>query len=262
MKRIWLILLLALLLTGCKTIADFKPDTIVDIPLHPTEDQSEAAAEMTEPLTEMTTETEPVTEATEPTEAQTQPPRNSGSSGGSSSGGKKPGKGSSNSKPPATEPVTQPPTQPPTAPPTEPPTETPTAPLAYDPSGYAPKNLDRAVADAVNAKRQEAGLMPLSLDSRLCAIASVRVHEIMQLWSQTRPDGSAGISVLAEYGYGYGCAGENLYFGVAGAGTIVDKWMASEARKNNILMESAAAIGVGSFTDTDGITYVAALIVG
>lgn len=259
-----MLLLPVLLLTGCRTVAEIKPDTIVDIPLHPTEVRSEPVTEITAAATETQPAvgiTEPTT-VTEPAETTPEPPRNNGSSGGSSSGGKKPGKGSSNSKPTATEPPTQPPTVPPTDPPTEPPTETPTAPLAYDPSGYAPGSMDRAVADTVNAYRLDAGLEALTLNPRLSAIASVRAFEVMQLWSQTRPDGSSGISVLREYGYSYSCAGENLYFGAAGAGTIGDKWMASKVQKNNILMESATTIGVGSFTDEDGITYVAALIVG
>lgn len=260
MRKIWIVLLLALILTGCKVRQEIKLDTIVDIPLHPTEE----TAQETTP-----TETEAPTEETIPTEAPTEKPQGSSSTGQTSSGGKKSSKGSGSKKetdPPETEPVTTPPTERPTEAPTEPPTqaptEAPTQPQAYDPSGYAPNSLDRGVADAVNAYRQEAGLPPLTLDTRLCAIASVRAREASRVWSQNRPDGSAGITVLNEYGYGYSCAAQNLYFGTGSAASIVDKWMSADVRKANILMESATTIGVGNYTAEDGLTYVAALIVG
>ena len=254
-----LILLVALMLAGCKTIADIKPDTIVDIPLHPTEAETQPATEaQTVPATEE--QTAPATQPeTEPTVSATKP-----ASQNSSSGGKKPGSGKDNSgsKAPTGPKATEPPTQPPTDPPTEPPTEAPTAPPAYDPSGYAPGSRDRGVADAVNVRRQEAGLPPLTLSSRLCAIASVRAWEASRVWSQSRPDGSAGLSVLDEYGYGYSVAAQNLYFGGGSAESIVGQWMNAESRAANILLESATAIGVGSYKDDDGVVYVAALFVG
>ena len=235
MKRIWMIALLALMLTGCKTIQEIKPDTIVDIPLHPTQPVTEAgetaAQEATEgtvapPETELPTETEPA--------AQTQ-------DSGKPSGGRKPDQEPAGTLPPATQP--------------------PTVPPSCDPGGYTPGSLDRAAAEAVNARRQAAELPPLRLDAGLCGLASVRAREIAVLWSNTRPGGGAGTSVLDEYGYGYAAAAENLYFGTGTAEDIVGKWMQADTTKARILME-ASAIGVGSYTAPDGLTYVAALIVG
>ena len=262
MKKYLLIICLALMLAGCKTIADIKPDTIVDIPLHPTEVTSEPATEVTEPPTE--TES-PATQL--PTETATEKSGNTTSGGktggGKTSGGKTSGgKGSGGSQPPATDPPTQPPTAPPTQPPTEPPTEAPTAPPAYDPTGYSPGSLDRAVADAVNARRQEAGLDALTFDSRLCDIASVRAYELSLEWSHRRPDGSDGLSVLNQYGYGCGWAAENLHNGAGSVSRIVERWMNSDSSAGNILWSSAATIGVGSYTTADGLTYVAAIFVG
>lgn len=270
MKKLVVVFLTALMLTGCKVVQDIKPDTIVDIPLHPTQAQTQPATEQTASPAETEThpaQTEPLTEEA--------PARAQSSSTGKPSGEKKPDKGSSGkdnsaskepTKPkatqPPTDPPTDPPTQPPTQPPTEPPTEAPTQPPGYDPAGYTPGSRDRSVADAVNARREAAGLPPLTLDTRLCAVASVRAWEASRVWSESRPGGSAGISVLDEYGYGYASAAQNLYFGTAGGETIVEKWMSSESRKANILMESATAIGVGSYTADDGLTYVAAFFVG
>lgn len=259
MKKVFLILLMVLVLTGCKIQTDVKLDTIVDIPLHPTEES-------------MTTEaTEPTTEDTVPAECPTEKAQ-SGTSAQKPSSGKKPSGGSTKeTKPKETKPKETKPTAVPTTEPvtevltaalTEPPTEAPTQPKPYDPSGYTPGSRDRSVADAVNAQRTAAGLTPLTLDTRLCAIASVRAREVSRVWSQDRPDGSGWITVLDEYGYGYACAAQNLYFGTGSAESIVDKWMNAKVQKSNVLMESASVIGVGSYTADDGLTYVAAIIAG
>ena len=47
MKKIIPILLILLLLAGCKIETDIRPDTIVDIPLEPTEAVTEAPTEET-----------------------------------------------------------------------------------------------------------------------------------------------------------------------------------------------------------------------
>ena len=214
--------LLALVLTGCRVQTDWKPDIIVDIPLNPTE-PSDQPTETAPPETEAPTEM--------PTEAPTEMPTTDGSHGECS--------------PPRTEPVTEPP---------EPA-------MTYDPSGYRAGSLDRAVAEAVNAERQTAGLDALPLDARLSAIASVRARELAVSWSHTRPDGSGWQTVLGQYGYGYARAAENLWFGTGGGTAIVEKWMGSEAHRETILSDHTA-IGVGSYTSPDGVTYVAAIFAG
>ena len=250
MKKILLTLMVLLMLTGCKTQTGVKLDAIVDIPMHP----SDAAIETTEP----TAQTEEPTEAVSDTvETETTTKKNSSTKKNTTTK-----KDTSTKKENNTQ--KQEDTQPPTEAETEPPTEAETDPpvLTYDPTGYSPSGRDRDVAAAVNAQRAAAGLGELALDARLCAIASVRAWEASQLWSNARPDGSGGITVLSEYGYGYSVAAENLYYGGTGGESIVSKWMASDSRKANLLMESATVIGVGSYTTPDGVTYVAALMVG
>ena len=253
-----MILCMVLALSGCKVQTDFKLDTIVDIPLHPTEETAEESA---------AGETEAPASDTIPAESPTEKPQ-TGSAAQKSSGVRKSSGDSTketkseDNKSAPTEPATQPSTETPTEMLTEPPTESPTQPKPYDPSGYTPGSRDRAVADAVNAQRTAAGLASLTLDTRLCAIASVRAREASRVWSRNRPDGSAWITVLDEYGYRYGIAEQNLYFGTGSAESIVSKWMSAEAQKGNILMENASVIGVGSYTADDGLTYVAAIIAG
>ena len=265
MKKIILILLV-LMLTGCRAAPEIRPDTIVDIPLDPTQAETivEETTEATEP-TEVEETTAPETQP--PTEAPTKKPSSSSSSSGKNTSTKKPASGSSSSSKKdtstkATQPPkqTQPTTAPTTVPATEPPTEAPTRPSV---SSYSPTALDYAVADAVNARRAEAGLPALRVSSSLSTAAAQRACELPINWSHTRPDGSWFTTVLDEFGCGSAAAAENLYYtsGSGNAETIVTKWMGSDAHRESILSENTVSIGVASYY-ADGVTYVAALFIG
>ena len=264
MKKVILILL-ALMLAGCRTAPEIRPDTIVDIPLDPT--QAETVVEETTEVTEATEPTE-VEETTEtetqaPTEVPTKKPSSSSSSSGKNTSTKKPTSSSKkDTSTKATQPPkqTQPATEPPTVPTTEPPTEAPTRPSV---SSYSPTALDYAVADAVNARRAEAGLPALRVSKSLSTAAAQRACELPINWSHTRPDGSWFTTVLDEFGCGSAAAAENLYYtsGSGDAETIVSKWMSSDAHRENILSEAVTSIGVATCR-ADGVTYVAALFIG
>lgn len=200
-------MILALLLAGCKSVGEIRPDTIVDIPLKPTQSADDTVTEETETITEKPTRL------------------------------------------PAPELPTAPETIPQEA-------VVPTPPKVSDYAG-----LDRAVADAVNAFRRENGLPQLTLDARLCTIASVRAGEIAVFWSDSRPGGAAGITVLDDYGYSYAHAAEVLYFGAGRAEDALDRWLATAHGREGLTMD-AAAIGVGVCAAPDGLVYVAALIAG
>ena len=270
MKKIIAVVLLALILAGCRTVPEFRPDTIVDIPLEPTQSETQ----VTETVTEAPTETEPVTEApTEPaTEKPTEKPK--GSSSGKENTGKKPAstKPTETAAEKPTEKSTEPPTQPPTEAPTEAPTEVPTEPPTEPPtqaptrpsvSTYSPTALDYSIVDTINAHRAEAGLPSLTMDSRLCTAAAQRARELPLSWSHTRPGGSNFTTVLADLGVAYTFAAENLYNSALSftADTVVSKWMNSDSHRANLLSEQAASIGVATHS-ADGFTYIAALIVG
>ena len=240
MKKILLTLMVLLMLTGCKTQTGIKLDAIVDIPMNP----AEATVGTTEPSTD------PVEETTEPTEAPTEQKTTTKKNNTTKKDTSK--KKDTTSKQESTQPPTEAATEAPTKPPV----------TSYDPTGYSPSGRDRAVAAAVNAQRAAEGLGELTLDSRLCAIASLRAWESSVVWGGIRPDGSSGITVLREYGYSYTTAAENLYYGGAGGEGIVSKWLVTDTSKANMLLESATLIGVGSYTTPDGVTYVAALMVG
>lgn len=253
MKRtvIW-ITIAALLLSGCAMGQEdpFKVDTVVQIPVDPTDAPTEAATETEAPTETTATETEPEeTAAPKPVVSyQSSSSGKSSSSGTSSSSGKKPS--TSNKKPKPTEP---PATEKETEPPTEPP---------YDPSSYNIGNLEYALLDELNLCRSDVEVGELSLDGYLSGIACLRAKEASKSWSHTRPDGRGYKSALSDYGYGYGSSAELMvYVTGADAGSIAAKWMKSESHSEKILSDSFDTAGIGVYR-ADGVLYLVCLLVG
>lgn len=238
MKRLILPLLLVLMLAACRTQVEIRPDTIVDIPLNPT-----FPNQVTEPAVETapqsSTEASEETQAPEPTQPPTEKPA------------KKPLK--------ETIAPTEKPTQPPTEPPTHPPTQAPTLPVIRD---YVPTALDRAIVEAINTLRAEAGLSPLVPADPLSTVAAIRCSELAIDWKHTRPDGSPFTTALTEAGLDFSSAAELIYgtAGIPDARTFVEKWMSSDSHRESLLMASAVSIGTANL-EFDGITAVTVLIV-
>lgn len=258
MRKLLIIVAALLLLAGCGRVENpYQVDTVVRIPVDPTEAPTEIPTEA--PETEAATEPPATTEAaTEPeaTEApKTETPKKNTST-----------KKSSSNKTEKTK-VTEPPaTQPPeTEAPTEPEVEEETAAATeppYDPSSYVTGNLEKSILDQMNAHRREAGLDELTLGNRLSGIAALRGEEASEVWSHTRPDGRNFKSVLSDYDVGYSAASEHLVY-VTGSGdaeAIVTKWMNADNRED-ILGAGFTKAGIGVYR-CDGLTYVAVLLIG
>lgn len=177
-------------------------------------------------------------------------------------------------QPPATEPpATQPPptrppaTEPPaTKPPaTEPPATTTPEEDLYDISGDTITELEQEIMNLINAKRVTAGVEKLEIDTRLCAITSVRAYEISILFEHTRPNGESCFTVLDDYGYtNYWTCGENILYcsvGFYDAADMVDMWMNSEGHRENMLRAEYTKMGLAVY-EADGLYYAANLFVG
>lgn len=276
-----LYLILAVLLCGCgPTEAEqaqlFLGDTVVNIPLNPEESQTEEATQLEETTEEQTEAAEDAEETRASTtqassKASTSKSSSSKASGSKTSSSSKKNTSSSNktSKEPAeTKPVqTEPPVTEPE--PTEtipeetvpPETESPEADI-YDISDYSVGSLEYAVVEQINACREEAGLAALSMNGRLCGIASVRAYEVCVSWSHIRPNGGGWQSVLGDYGFGCSVAAEELaHTSGYDAASIVSKWMGSESAGADLLSESFTTIGVGVYSE-GGAVYIAAILIG
>ncbi|MCD7858582.1 MAG: CAP domain-containing protein [Firmicutes bacterium] len=196
---------------------------------------TEPEALVSEPETEASeyeyeSEVTAATELTEATEAATEP---------------------SETTPPATKPVkeTTPATEV-TTPVTEvtiPATEAATE--ASEADSYADKIQE--VFELVNEERAAADLPALSYNESMQHIADLRAQEITELFSHTRPDGSAWYTA---YDFEYTYIGENLAYGYSTAAGVMKGWMNSEGHRANILNEYFNTITI-SIAEKDGVLY-------
>lgn len=262
-KSIALLLCLAVLcaLAACGREDPYRVDTVVRIPVNPTE-----APVQTQPAPETEAPTQPA--ETEKPEEETKSAEKK-PSGSKNNSNKKPASESKPTEPPVTEaPATEPPaTEPPaTEPPaTEPPVTEPAATVPetpYDPSSYTVGSLEYAILAQINAARTAEGLPELNLSTRLCGIAALRAEEVSRVWSHNRPAGSYYTSILAEYGYGYSTSAEHLCYasGSGDGAAIVTKWLSAENR-DSLLDGSFATAGIGVYR-SGGVTYVACILIG
>ena len=258
MKKLMIVLLAALLLTGCagetqvwlprEETVELQGKDIVRIPMG-----TETEPSPTEPVPEPTEATQP--EPTQPVETEkasitrkpsTTPKKNTSASTATKKETITATGGSISTEPPVTEPpVTEPPA-------TEPPT--------YDINDYQTGNLEYEVLARVNEYRTAEDLEPLQIDEWLCAIASYRSFEASQVWSHTRPDGRHFATVLDDYGYVAGDVQELLVYDTgSGDGTaIADRWMESKNQRR-LLLDDYTTAGIGVYR-LDGIIYVTCLL--
>ncbi|MEG1537972.1 MAG: CAP domain-containing protein, partial [Clostridiales bacterium] len=104
----------------------------------------------------------------------------------------------------------------------------------------------QAVVNLVNQERAKGNLPALALDQSLMQAAQIRVTEIMESFSHTRPDGSACFTVLQQVGARYSKAGENIAIGQSSPEDVVKAWMASPGHRANIMSAEYGRIGVGA----------------
>lgn len=277
MKKIMILLLAALLLTGCGDTMVYIPEEdprleagqVVYIPMNP-DTGEETIPAVTIPTQPEETEPEQKNTATVSKKTTSSSNKGTASSNKNNTTNKETVTGST--KPAETEPVppedvgsgqitvTEPVNTEQTA--TEPnATEPPeTEPPLYDIWDYFVSDLEYAMLDRINEYRMEEGLEEVWLDEYLCAIASCRSYEASLVWSHTRPDGRGYWTVLDDYGYGGGAAGELLGYATGDGGAVIDKWMNSESHRT-LLMGSSSTVGIGIYY-AGGVIYVACLMIG
>lgn len=100
----------------------------------------------------------------------------------------------------------------------------------------------------VNSERAKQGVSPLVLDAELMAGAKIRVKELTQLYSHTRPDGTPCFTVL-EYHNAY--KGENIAVGYDSPEKAMEGWMYSPGHRANILSKDFTKLGVGYYYKED-----------
>ena len=257
MKRLTALVLTATLiasLAGCRLPGMeedlYRKDTVIYIPADPTTEATEPTTEVMEPETTETYTKPTVKLPTASADQSNSGNKSSGPSDKTSSSGS-PGKPSTKETEAATL-ATVPPTDP-----------AETEYQIYDISDYLVGYLESSMMDQVNSHRRDAGLTELQKSDRLSAIASVRAYECCLSWSHTRPDGSDYTTVLQDYGFSAGIAGENLLYtsGNEDGATLVSKWMNAETNRDNLLYDGFTTMGIGVY-EANGYVYIACLLAG
>lgn len=113
-----------------------------------------------------------------------------------------------------------------------------------------------AAMDMINQYRKEMNLPELATDNAmLTETAKLRLSEVIEEFSHTRPDGTSFETALKQQGIVYDFCAENLGCGQRTAGQIVTAWATSESHNANLLAEDAKYMCVLAAENEDGISY-------
>ncbi len=121
---------------------------------------------------------------------------------------------------------------------------------------------------AHNSARAAAGVAPLQINSTLLTIARIRANDMAtnHYFSHTSPGGQTPFSLMAQYGYGYSAAGENIAMNNFPAGQTVgvamNGFMNSPGHRANILNPAFTKAGIGIVLSDDGNRYFAIVFSG
>jgi hypothetical protein len=104
---------------------------------------------------------------------------------------------------------------------------------------------------ATNEERAANGGGELVLSEKLSEAAEMKARDMFakQYWSHDAPDGTKPWKWLAEVGYSYEIAGENLAKGFSSAEAVVKAWMDSDTHRENMLKLGYTEVG---FAAVDG----------
>ena len=128
--------------------------------------------------------------------------------------------------------------------------------------GFASNIFVEEIVETTNAYRQENGLSELTFDPVLSEAAREKAEDMFadDYWAHVAPDGTKPWFFIAEVGYDYIYAGENLAKDFQKSDAVVIAWMESPSHRQNILNEKFKDIGVAVVNGTlDG--YETTLVV-
>lgn len=101
--------------------------------------------------------------------------------------------------------------------------------------------------DLINEARAENGLHEVTVNEEAMELAKIRVPELEELYSHTRPDGSR---ISRTY-----CYGEIINRRASTPEIAVSSWLDSPGHRDMILAERYHSAGIACWQGSDGITY-------
>ncbi len=167
--------------------------------------------------------------------------------------------------PPTPVPPPPPPTRVPPRPTPTPPPPAPRPPAAPSVSLTA---VEQELFGAHNSERAKAGVGPLQLDPTLESIARQRANDMAanNYFAHTSPSGQTAFTLMAQSGYGYQIAGENIarnnYPDAESGSTAMTGFMTSPSHRSNILEGRFTKVGVAMAFGSDGMKYFAVVFAG
>ena len=111
----------------------------------------------------------------------------------------------------------------------------------------AASDVEDEVIKLVNKEREAKGLSALVKDDTLSKVADLRVKEIVEKFSHTRPDGSKCFTAFEDAGIVNVYMAENIAMGQKDASEVMDSWMNSAGHKSNIMNSNFTRMGLSCY---------------
>jgi uncharacterized protein YkwD len=138
----------------------------------------------------------------------------------------------------------------------------PVAKVSTTPTAVEPNDIEKRAFEQTNRVRVQNGLPPLTWDGDVCRMARIHSESMsrQQYFSHVTPEGlrlrdrAKVVGILS-----YVVLGENIAYnqGYDDPGAFaVERWMASEKHRANILSAEFRAMAIGSFVAPDGSVYL------
>lgn len=113
--------------------------------------------------------------------------------------------------------------------------------------GYATQVSPHSLLQETNIQRNRHDRTALVLNNKLAAAAQAKANDMAarDYWSHATPDGKQPWKFIADSGYAYRAAGENLAYGFDSSGATVAGWMNSPGHRENVLNNAYQEVGFG-----------------
>jgi uncharacterized protein YkwD len=139
---------------------------------------------------------------------------------------------------------------------------TPVTKITSAPALVEPNDIEKRAFEQTNLMRTQNGLPPLSWDGDVCRMARIHSESMSRqgYFSHVTPEGlrlrerAKVVGILR-----YVVLGENIAYnqGYEDPGTYaVERWMASDKHRANILSSEYKSMAIGSFIAPDGSVYL------
>jgi len=125
-------------------------------------------------------------------------------------------------------------------------------------------SYQQQVLDLVNAERTKRGLSPLTLDAKLCNVATKKSEDMVakNYFDHTSPTYGSPFDMMRQFGVSYQAAGENIAKGQSTPQEVMNSWMNSSGHRANILSSNFTKLGVGIAKDSNGRLYWTQMFIG